>query len=113
MKIILLSMLVLVSCINPVHAGGKHKTEITNIYETYNAYHSYNVKGVSAAMAGDAIDFTRDTSKWQVGVGISEFSGSEALAIGISKRFNETTINLKLMTEDGDEGYSLGGVWAF
>ena len=87
-------------------AGGRHHHTTINNYETYN----YQASGASAAMAGDAIDFTRDTSKWQVGAGFAEFDNDPAVAIGASKRFDEINVNIKLMTEQGDStryGYSI------
>ena len=84
---------------NPAFADGNYNNITTNSIETSQAM----------ALAVSEINPTLLSSKWQMGIGFGSHNDGTAIAAGLAKRINKSTMfSGKVATQGGDIGVSMG-----
>lgn len=125
MKILITSILgfALLFLAYVAYAGEKHHTYPINIdvQETTIQPIIYGnttiiEKSSGAALTGAQaqIQFDKNISGLQMGVGVYTYDGNEGFAVGAAKQIKEKAIlNLTIGSENGKIGYGLGYNWSF
>lgn len=107
---ITLFFIVLIHAILPCLAQAHTENDQPTVQETVIRNSYYQVSGVALAIANSQLQFDSTTYQTQLGVGAGNFDGSNALSVGVAKRFCEhcPLVNGSIGQEGDKTGVGVG-----
>ncbi len=99
------------------YAGGSHHHETTVITLPASTVTTVTTleqsKGVALAIATAQHSFDWGSYDLQGSLAVGSYGSSDALSVGVAKRFDRILINGSVGTEDGKTGYGAAVNWRF